>query len=97
MIRHYDEIPKEEVDRQGQSWIFCDVSTCNASAQIEGVEERTRQEGPYTITERFAPLPDGWASDDDNALHGSADFCKKHSSRISVVDEELPPVTDAAP
>lgn len=76
----YPDLPPEEVSRQGQAWLKCDVGNCPNEVQVTGLEEATV--GGHTY--RYAPMPEGWVTNDpdDNALNGAAQFCDKHASRV---------------
>lgn len=98
MLREYPHFTDEEIDRRGEIWLFCDVSTCAAAAKVEGIERVERQVGRHTVASDFAPLPEGWATSDPekNALNGAADFCPTHADRIYVPPDgaERPPIRD---
>jgi len=94
----YPHLPAENVDRQGQAWLFCDVGSCDAQVEVTGLEEATV--GGHTY--RYAQMPDGWVTNDpeDNALHGAAQFCPTHANRIVKPDPDAPDapvVTEPAP
>lgn len=99
MTRDYPVLPKDELKRQGETWLFCDAEDCDADVRVDAIREETRQEGRRTITETVAVMPDGWATSDpdDNPLNGAADFCAQHAERIFVAVGPVPePVRDSA-
>lgn len=101
MIVTYPSLPAEEVTRQGSSWLACDVASCPNEAEIVGVEEAT----VGGTVHRYAPMPEGWVTNDpdDNALHGAAQFCATHASRVVKPSPDEggqpapPPVTEPDP
>jgi hypothetical protein len=99
MTRDYPTIPRDEIDRQGETWLFCDAEDCDAAVHVDGITEHVFQQGRRTITELVAPMPDGWATSDPdgNPLNGAADFCPAHADRIFVPAGPAPdPIHDSA-
>lgn len=92
MLTTYPEIPQDEIDRQGKTFMSCDVSTCDAEAEVTGIGLRTLESGNRTVTEKYAPMPDGWVTTDpdDNAVNGAANFCSKHASRVVKPQADAP-------
>lgn len=88
MILHYPEIPQDDIDRQGTTWVFCDVQSCPAASEVDDVEEATVGRRTY----RYAPMPEGWVTNDpeDNAFNGSAQFCEEHANRVVKPQKEEP-------
>lgn len=93
MIRHYPEIPKEDVARQGKSYLFCDAEDCDASVEVKDVLTHEMIRG----TVKEARAPKGWVTSDPegNALNGAAHFCADHAERVpEPVGSTPPPVVE---
>lgn len=93
MVKTYPKIPRDDVERQGRSYIACDAEGCDAEVEVEDVRTVELMRG-RSLT--MAEMPEGWATSDPdaNAMAGAADFCPEHAGLIHRPLEELPPLSD---
>jgi hypothetical protein len=80
MLTRYPTIPAEDIDRQGKSFLFCDVALCQNKVEVTGITQYTVRDQTFDQ----APMPSGWVTSDpdNNAVAGAAQFCPDHNSYI---------------
>lgn len=79
MLTNYPVLDADAVARQGESWLACDVASCNKTVKVEG---------------DVLPSGWVTDDPDDNPHRGAAQFCSTHSSRVSVGPDEVAPAPE---